>query len=557
MKLFLIKTLLQRRTRGEGFTLPMVIAIGLVMILLGAVNITIANEENITAISQNSRSDALAVAEIGIARFRELLDRNRVLAINDSSQWGTLNQVCDDDIESLLIPTSPTGPKWQTVVDSQDLDNDGNTTESLGSYSLVSYDYINDNDTDGDSTTIGIANGTFNMTDDTVNKNTRGILTVRGRTPSDADNAGEAQIQVEIPIRINIGDKTNLDPALWTNGDMTNLAPALWIGNNTITAAKLGNLTIGNGNIVIKDQAVTSGTTRDGCRDFSDTDNTDGSEDLASAITFPVPPVTTPPTLQGTVISDSRNLPLIEKISNTDPANLGDIEKARNFTNASGVTEDLTNDLPAAIGGQVLFGATTHQPYNPDDNLKNCPNIKLCRYYYDPPETTGLTYTDTDLLTDGVAKTTLLLNQDLTISSTIDRLDPTIGKDVDVKVGSTSNLVNDSNAFEIYVNGNHDITINANAGRTVTINGFIHAPQSTLTITGSGTVNINGSVWVGDFDNSDGTTVNISPDTISREPTAFDRSTSGRAYEFYSTTPTRTPRPLTGSPTNWKTEQIN
>ena len=102
----------------------------------------------------------------------------------------------------------------------------------------------------------------------------------------------------------------------------------------------------------------------------------------------------------------------------------------------------------------------------------------------------------------------------------------------------------------------NNITLNANGG-DITINGFIHAPQSTLTITGGGNVTINGSVWVGDFVNNSTGTVTISPDIVSREPTPSDPSTSGRAYKFYSTTPSRTPRPLTGSPTDWKTQEVN
>ncbi len=511
MKLLLFKTLLQRRARDEGFTLPMVIALGLVMLLLGAVSITIANEENITAITQNSKSDALAIAEVGVARYRELLDRNRFLAVNDFSQWGSINQVCDQNIASLLPTGTPAVLSPQPIDDSQDLDNDSDTTESIGSYSLVSYDYTNANNSS--------VNGIFNMTNDVDNNDAIGRLRVRGT----ASDGSEAQIQVDIPIRINLDD-------------MTNLAPALWIGNSGITS--LGTLTIGNGNVVIKDQAVLTGTTRDGCRDFST---------LASTVTFPVPPTTTPPTPRGTVISDSRDLPSIRKISNptaTFAADFGDIEKARAET-----TGDRTNDLPAASGGQVIFGATSHKPYNPDPVAPalstDCTNIKLCRYYYDPPETTGLTYTDTDLLTDGIARTTLLLNQPLTINATTGT----------VKIGSTG-TISSSDAFEIYVNGNNDISINANGGN-VEINGFIHAPQSKLNITGSGTVTINGSVWVNDFEKSSGSTVNISPDMITRVPTPADSSTSGRAYRFYSTTASRTARPITGSPTNWKTEEVN
>ena len=536
MKLFLLKTLLQRRDRDEGFTLPMVIALGLVMLLLGLTNLTISNEENLTAISQNSRSDALAIAELGVTRYRELLDRNRVLAINNHEQWRTLAEVCDDNIDSLVpMVTTPPPPALstttlfpQTIVDSQDLDNDDDRTEPLGSYSLISYDYSN-------------ATGTLDLTDDALNSNATGTLTVRGTA---ANDSGEAEIEVDIPIRINLDD-------------MTNLAPALWIGDNTVSAAELGNLTIGNGNLVIRDQAVTTGTTRDGCRDFSDANTTDGSQDLASGIT----------TTTGRVISDPRDLPSIDGVI----SNVTDARTAHSVT--SGALNIPLEDAPDP--GQLLFGSTqmddgsgnsiSTRPYNPDANTTNCPNIKLCRYYYDPPVVPGgVTYTDEDLLTDGVARTTLLLNQDLTISATSDLLDATIGKDV--KVGSTSDVDKDSNAFEIYVRDNdtnpnngstNNITINADAGRTVTIHGFIHAPQSTLTITGDGTVEIFGSVWVGDFDNSDGTTVTISPDIISRVPTPSDPSTSGRGYKFYSTTNSRTARPITGSPTNWKTQQID
>ncbi len=223
MKLLLLKTLLQRRARDEGFTLPMVIALGLVMLLLGAVSITIANEENITAISQNSRSDALAIAEVGVARYRELLDRNRVLAVNDSSVWGTKTQICDN-LTNFLPGVSR---NISLLEDGQVLNNDGDSTDSfnIGSYSLVSYDYSNTDDV-------------FNLTDDTANSNAIGTLTVKGTAP----DGSEAQIQVEIPIRINLDD-------------ITNLAPALWIGNTTPT---LGNLTIGNGNVVIRDQATTA-----------------------------------------------------------------------------------------------------------------------------------------------------------------------------------------------------------------------------------------------------------------------------------------------------------
>ncbi|MEL7409381.1 MAG: hypothetical protein AAFN00_20950, partial [Cyanobacteria bacterium J06558_2] len=91
MKLLLLKFLWQSRAKEEGYVLPMVMAIGLVMVLLGLVNMTSANEENINAITKNSRSDALAIAEIGIAQYRELLNRNRVLTVYNRAQWTNNN----------------------------------------------------------------------------------------------------------------------------------------------------------------------------------------------------------------------------------------------------------------------------------------------------------------------------------------------------------------------------------------------------------------------------------------------------------------------------------
>jgi hypothetical protein len=529
MKLLLLKTLLQRRARDEGFTLPMVIALGLVMVLLGVISLTTANEETITAISQNSKSDALAVAEVGVARYRELLDRNRELTIFDNTidnpEWRDdtkIRQIRQEVCNSDDININTDILSEQDVVDTQDLDNDGNVTETIGSYSLVSYDYI------GSGNSGDFYRKDDNLNQDAAGNNARGILTVQGIA---ADDNSKAQIQVDIPLRIN-------------PDDLNNLAPALWIGNNTVTAAKLGNLTIGNGNVVIKDQAT---PTTDGCRNFSDADTTDGSQNLASTVTFPIPPVTTPPTIRGTVISNSRNLPPIQKI-------IDDVTKAGTTANAGDT---------AIIPGKNLFGTTTSTPYNPDNDTINCPiTSKSCRYYYDL-RGADRTYTN-ELLTDGIAKTTLLLDQNLIIdATTIPAVVPATVPPTPIKIiGSTSEAASDSNNFEIYVNGANNITINT-GGKTIEINAFIHAPQSTLTINGGGTVNINGAVWVNNFANN-GATVNISPDLIARLPTPEDLSTSVRAYKLYSTTDEfyggtseMTNRPLTGSPTNWKTEEVN
>ena len=477
MKLLLYRVLLQRRARDEGFTLPLVIGLGLVMTLLGTINLTSANEEKLNALTQNSRSDALAIAEIGVTRYRELIDKNRILAINDSTAWAGIGELCEGNIANFLEGQSN---DITLAEDGLELNNDGDTTDTFvpGSYQLVSYDYV------------GAAN--FDVTSDLANNDpisgnpATGVLTVRGTTP---DGQGNAQIVVDIPIRINIED-------------LNNLAPALWVGDNTISGADLGTLNIDdnsgdNGNIVIRDRAITtSGSEADGCGDFAT---------LATATSLPI-------------ISDARDIPSIQPIIDT----------------ISGAGGQVNTTVDAA---SEIVGSTSELPYteswagaNFNQNV-DCADIRDCRYYYNLG---GQTFSS-DVKADGIANVTMYIDGTLNINVPAGGM--SIGSDVS------------SNYFEIYVDNGQDITINT-GGNNLTIDAFIHAPESTLTINGSGTVTINGSVWVNDFVNN--ATVNITPDL-----SGISSSASDRAYKFYTTTTNRTPKPLTERPSNWRTEDIN
>ena len=66
MKLLLLKILFKRRARDEGMVIPVVIAFGLIMALLGTFSIVQSSEENLGAITDNSNAKALAAAEAGI-----------------------------------------------------------------------------------------------------------------------------------------------------------------------------------------------------------------------------------------------------------------------------------------------------------------------------------------------------------------------------------------------------------------------------------------------------------------------------------------------------------
>ena len=505
MKLLLLKILLQRRNQDEGFTLPMVIALGLVMLLLGTVNIVKSNEENITAINTNSSSDALAIAEVGITKYRELLDRNRILTVYNDTGWTTVNDIANQTCD--IITTTPNGwedngtaaapnnrNKWWRIEENID-GNPGD--EFIGEYQLVSYIY------DLDDKPATANNNQFAQNDDSINTtdrfnyndavyNPRGILTVKGRSP----DGSEAQIEVDIPLRINQQDMNNLAPALWMNNRsssyISNLSTKLGGTSGTRLDVSAGN------NVVLSTAASSSG-----CTDPSDV-------------------------ATNNVIGDPRTVPSIDYVKDTLVANA---------VSAGQIQTDLDGS-----SGENIVGQTSEDPYREltsaessggatfDKNI-HCKNISDCRYYY---RLSGTPYTiDKKTYTDGVAKATLFVESDLLIDK--------------VDVGSNIS----SSYFEIYVDGNREIEVKTTSTDPVVIDAFIHAPGSVLKITGNGEAIFNGSVWVNRLINE--TTgagkVTINPDNTSSSSTSSDKS-----YEYYTTTVNRTPRPLTGTPTKWVRE---
>lgn len=540
MKLLLLKTLLRRQAKDDGYVLPIVIAIGLVMVLLGAVNLTGANEENLNAITQNSRSDALGIAEVGIAKYREMLDKNRILTVYNRDQWTSNNlngvdvaaQTCDNITDTLngwanndydglaTVPDfePPTGTKgkdyWRAVtldetVVSTDLNGDGDATDNsvdIGWFKIVDYEYDNDmtlgdgddggifsvvsdaNTDDDDPTqanfgTLTVANRDENDFDDDGRSDARGILTVKGRT----SDGSEAQIEVEIPIRVN---------------DLNNFAPVLWIGDSAIPTP--GTLNIpnpnANANIVLTTNAGA------GC--------------------------TSPGAIAGNtnVLNDPRGIPPII----SDPAGVAASPGVLAIPAILDANKNILNNLNTSIGGANLL---LPRPLATQDN-KTIDD----RFLYDID---NLTVTQNNLQIDGVAKVSLYVRDSFSITNTGGTL--SIGN----FNAATSNV--SSHNLEIYC-GNDVNTIDINtgsAGDTINIEALIHAPNAVLKVTGSGNLNVNGALWVKNINNGANATVTIRGDqtdtTTGSEP----------SYKFYTTSANRTPRPLTGSPTNWKTEEVN
>ena len=526
MKLLLLRVLLQRRARDEGFTLPMVIALGLVMILLGIVNIVKSSEENLNTIAQSQRIDALAVAELGAAQYRQFFDRNRALILQNRNEWTTTANVCDaitdttngwanndNDAGAVNVYDST---MWRSISLNEvelgtDLNNDGDSDDTdqsinIGSYKIVDYEFDLDGITgDTDTSTAGIQydlndDALFNLTSDDLNdidadgeSDARGILTIKARTPG--DDASEAQIEYEIPVRIN-------------TGDLDNLSPALWINQSNITTAELGTLNItNNGNLVISHRVGDGVVTWNG----SNLNPCDDPADL---------------TISGntiSVVSDPRGVPPIT-----------DLQAFFANSDGSGLPSAANNSLldPTLRLGQPLAGVTAFDDGDPDGdgNLDNDPV-----YYYTP---VGSLTLNSDLRTDGIADVIVYINGDLTINSSATNI-------------GNNDPNNTSSNLQISTSGN--VTVNTGGG-TINITALIHAPNGTVTFSGGGTVNVTGAIWANDFD-ATGVNVNITPDNT--DTTTGGVASTEPSYGYYRIANDRDPKPITQPPTNWKTEEVD
>ena len=510
MKLLLLKTLLQRRARDEGFTLPFVIAIGLIMILLGSVNIITSSEENLNALSDNSKTEAQAIAEIGVSRYRGLLDRNRILAVNNSNTWTGLTNTCDTNTNTnTIIVDAADTTQWQQV---------NNGAGNIGQYRLVSYVYDIDNNlttnndnqfAPNDDNINDTDSFDFNDTGDTYNP--RGILTVK----SQATDGSESQVEVEIPIRINEDDMDNLAPALWVEDGGNTWGNLIIDGNRNGVANGTATTNNGDGNIVVSKPAV--GATA-GC----DT------------------PIATAATGNNRIIYDPRALPGIPVDPSTrvppEPINTVDIDwdlngglnagRYGNFRGENGVLEDM-----------LLLGTIENPvPATPLHQLWRTDAKGFDYFYYKAPS--GLTIDNNEkLASDGQSRVILDVGGDINLNGS-----------ADLYAGSAWNRNYSSTGLQVYVRGTRSINI-APGGGTVRIKGLIHAPDSTVNITGAGNVIIEGAVWAENWVNSGSVNVTIIPDNA--------RIGSEKAYQHYLATDLREVKPITDAPTDWEIQEAD
>lgn len=556
MNLLLIKTLLIKKGRDEGFTLPIVIAIGLVMVLLSTVSIMQAGEENLNAISQSQSSDALAAAEIGVARYRDLLLNNRVLAVNNLARWTNNtagqpilnNETCEfistttDTTSNNMGWADTTGSDaWKNIEISEndvgrDLNADGDTSDTIvsGSYRLVSYDYNRGGATpngfsqvadDGDENNNSVYDAGENVFDSVLNNHNdtnndgrsdaRGILVVQGR-----DNSGSmAQLQVTMPIGINTEEMSNLNPALW-------IATA----NPPNTP---NNVNVNGGNIAIKRAGISG--------------NISGCNTTLPTITF-TDPITSVTTNQN-VVGDARNLPRIFDVSTV--ASIRDLDGGTitgntlptpnpnpsgfnlNFYNATDrkiILGTPLDSVDANFDGSIdpTPTSTLAQNAGNDGNLNTEDDLYVYRFDEDVTLSAGQRIEG-----DGNRRVILYIDGNLTITTDAAQDETQL-----VNSQHDSTGINEiAKFFEIHVTGNVNITGDGD----VKIAGLLRTNGTVTIASNVRNVTVLGAIWANDFDDQGAASIDITPDDV----------------EFFTIVPNRTAAPITFRPSDWETQEVN
>ena len=426
MKFLLLKALLLPRRKDQGFTLPIVIGIGFVMVLLSTVSLVQSGEENINALSQQGSSDSLAMAEIGIARYRNVLNNNRALAVNDLANWvGLENQTCD------VITNLADINVWQDIV-IPDIDNPGNNI-AIGSYRIVDYEYDQNPANAADDNNFDQVDDANNDFNGDGNGDARGFLVIQGKdTPgANVGNSSISQIQVEIPLGVNTSDLDDLNPALWIEQRQATV-----INVNT-----LGTVNTNGANIVFKEQSTVGAA---GC-----------------------------PVLAG-AISDARDLPPLANLAGVTQRNLA----------AGSITNTNTNGEINNFNNNEIFLGTSLD----DDNLDGINpalNAPDGRYYYNVPGSLNLASGEA-IIADGTSEVILLVNGDLNITTGAAPVRLVNSSHTSETGAATPDEVD--RYLEIHVTGNVNITGNGNLNITglLRVNGTVTINNaSTVNATGA------------------------------------------------------------------------
>jgi hypothetical protein len=168
---------------AEGFVLPVVLAVGLITILLGAMMIERSSQNRITAIAQKANTRSSAAAEYGVAQLQALLNRySRLATSSPLSTWAAISDIeldpCSITPDDIARIRSYGNQEWSNV----------STNPSDGQFKLISYEYKPDLGT--------------------------GTLVVEGQINPD-DAITRAITQLKVDFEITRAPKVGNAPGLW------------------------------------------------------------------------------------------------------------------------------------------------------------------------------------------------------------------------------------------------------------------------------------------------------------------------------------------------------
>jgi Tfp pilus assembly protein PilX len=178
-----------RYSHQAGFALPVAIGMGLVMIIVAASMIGRAQSDRVITNSQRETSRALSTSEAGIIRVQSFLDRHKLLATHNLSEWSTtLDNLPTPQASCRLIDLISAKQQTELFKNNNWIDLD-NRDRNKGRYKIIDYQYRD-----------GV-----------------GKLTIAGEIDAygTTQHSSKSTLTVEIPIG---NESANIaPPALWAN----------------------------------------------------------------------------------------------------------------------------------------------------------------------------------------------------------------------------------------------------------------------------------------------------------------------------------------------------
>ena len=345
-----LNTALIRRSGEEGFTMPVVLGMGLFMLLVGVTMIVRSQGDNITASAQKSTTTALGAAETGLSNYQNFINTYREVAMYpDCTQTRTQsgnNRVCSDTGNTQVSWANAANIKLSSCTSSSSAISSSNqsitwtdvdsTDPTKGQYRLVSYTY---------GGTPGNSPGT-------------GVLTVEGRVnqigSGGSATKGPNTATTRLKVNISVQDATVI----------TYPFPGMWVQNSVNTGSTAANV-MGPCGLVPQSLGLVSSSYK-----FVN-------------LNVPMPSVPATPTTNINTITYS-GLPVISGVKTLPRA--ADILNQSNYNSATGeyqyiMTDSINDDLLFTPGYKVAvylqgnIGMTGGQ----SAILHNCTGVPGCK----------------------------------------------------------------------------------------------------------------------------------------------------------------------------------